>query len=188
MPDQALITEPDWSKVRTVADEHGSHVEPHLDGLWPHLWQLRWLAAVISETIGTTITIHEDEKSRGPGRFGISYRNVGTAQTRTFDSMWSVLVGMQYGHGIARARIDELEEPADTAAIAFGQQYRNDAGAEITILEPVQRHPGSDLPVVGEIWVGRNENQLLFQHHMYVTAEGLAAFGYKLIEQGGRHA
>ncbi|MFE3229315.1 hypothetical protein [Nocardia sp. NPDC059228] len=126
MADRDSIAEPDWTTVRRVEDETGSHVEPPFDEMWPDLWKLRWLAASVGAAIGTEIHVGEDTKHGGPYRFGISYRysdidgtpvGVGTSQSRSVDGMWTYLTGMESGHRIAAGRIAELERQSGHSVI-----------------------------------------------------------------------
>lgn len=119
--------EPDWTQVRRIADETGSHIEPEYDETWPDLWKLRWHAAAVSAEIGIRITVSEN--STYTGWYGMSYRagnaSVGTSQTASFDGLWSRLVGMASGFEIAqrsgwRPPAQRIEDQAELMAVPRG--------------------------------------------------------------------
>lgn len=94
------LLEPDWSIVRRVEHESGSHVEPALDEAWPDLWKLRWHAAVVASTTGLRIQIDDaDVKLNGvplAGRYNIRCGS-STASVGSYRDAWTQLNGIETG-------------------------------------------------------------------------------------------
>ncbi|MFC8531876.1 hypothetical protein [Nocardia sp. NPDC057227] len=97
-------TEPDWTQVRRIRDDTGSHIEPGLNPDWPELWKLRWQAAVVQATTGVHIAIHQSAST--PRWFGLSYYVGALSKFLSVSldchQMWSHLNGIESGYEMAR--------------------------------------------------------------------------------------
>lgn len=83
-------------KVRRVATEGGSHIEPPFDPSWSDLDKLRWTASVVEADTGVRPVPHLEEN-------GLYSINVGASSFGgfTFGSAWTFLNGVSAGAAAA---------------------------------------------------------------------------------------